>query len=151
MCPMSTRFLKKRRSSYKGHTGDTLAPTADEGRGRPRESGMSRQQAMIPGCPNGATQQVEDLLRLTESIGESRQAGELKHLSSPKRRKQISDSLSSGERKGTSLNLPRAIACRRCVEGVVGPPASAAAWHRVKNSQVSRTSWEGGPEQVIAL
>ena len=50
------------RSSYKGHTGDTLAPVADEGRGRPRKVRMSRQQAMIPESPNGETQQLEELL-----------------------------------------------------------------------------------------
>ena len=76
------------RSSYKGHTGDTLAPAAEEGRGRPRKTRRSRQQAMIPGCPNGATQYVEDVLRYDESIVVSRQASELKHLSSWKRRKQ---------------------------------------------------------------
>ena len=76
------------RSSYKGHTGDTLAPAAEEGRGRPRKVRMSRQQAMIPECPNGATQYVEDVLRYDESIVVSRQASELKHLSSWKRRKQ---------------------------------------------------------------
>ena len=76
------------RSSYYGHTGDTLAPAAEEGRGRPRKARRSRQQAMIPGCPNGATQYVEDVLRYDESIVVSRQASELKHLSSWKRRKQ---------------------------------------------------------------
>ena len=88
---------------------------------------MSRQQAMIPGCPNGATQYVEDVLRCDESIVVSRQASELKHLSSWKRRKQNSDSPSSGERTGKSLNLLRVIACRRCVVGVVGTPVSVAA------------------------
>jgi len=75
-------------SSYKGHTGDTLAPAAEEGRGRPRKARGSRQQAMIPGYPNGATQQLEELLPYDESIVVRRQASELKHLSSWKRRKQ---------------------------------------------------------------
>ena len=82
---------------------------------------------MIPECPNGETHLVEDQVRYDEYIVVSRQASELKHLSSWKRRKQNSDSPSSGERTGKSLNLLRVIACRRCVVGVVGTPVVVAA------------------------
>jgi len=34
---------------------DALAPRGDEGRGRLRKASGSRQQALIRGCPNGAT------------------------------------------------------------------------------------------------
>ena len=54
---------------------------------------------MIRRFPNGATQCIEDALPYLR--GERR---ELKHLSSGRKRKQTSDSLSSGERTGKSPN-----------------------------------------------
>ena len=50
--------------------------------------------------PNGTTQYTEGVLLRKES-----QPRELKHLSTGRKRKQISDSLSSGERKGNSPNF----------------------------------------------
>lgn len=44
---------------------------------------------------------------------------ELKHLSSARKRKR-SDSLSSGERNGKSLNCQYVITCACCIDGVVG-------------------------------
>jgi hypothetical protein len=39
----------------KGHSVDALAPGGDEGRGTLRKAMGSREQALIHGCPNGAT------------------------------------------------------------------------------------------------
>ena len=58
----------------------------------------------IPGSPNGTTQHIEDVLSRCKAGG---QPPELKHLSRERKRKQTSDSLSSGERKGNSPNLIR--------------------------------------------
>jgi hypothetical protein len=58
---------------------------------------------------------------VTEYIGGGGERGEVKHLSTRRKRKQISDSVSSGERKRKRLNRMRVIAGRRCVCGVVGP------------------------------
>jgi hypothetical protein len=44
---------------------------------------------------------------------------EVKHLSTLRKRKR-SDSLSSGERRGKSLNLVHVEACKRCALGVAG-------------------------------
>ena len=44
---------------------------------------------------------------MAESIGHGRQRGELKHLSTRRKRKKIIDFPSSGERKGKSPNLSR--------------------------------------------
>lgn len=52
-----------------------------------------------------------------ESIGCGRAPGELKHLSTPRKR---DDSLSSGERKGSSLNPICVKGGSRCRSGVVG-------------------------------
>ena len=46
--------------------------------------------------------------------------GELKHLSTPRNRKKVLDFLSSGERKGNSLNRNHAIASGRYDCGVAG-------------------------------
>ncbi len=38
-----------------GHSVDALVPGGDEGRGTLRKAMGSREQALIRGCPNGAT------------------------------------------------------------------------------------------------
>jgi hypothetical protein len=86
-----------RRQSREGHTGDALASSAEEGRGTLRKARASRVQTQTArdvrmGKP-GAVQAA--------SRREAREPGELKHLSSPRKRK---DSASSGERKWKSLN-----------------------------------------------
>jgi hypothetical protein len=55
-----------------------------------------------------------------ESIVAGGERGELKHLSTFRKRNQIRDSLSSGERKGNSLNPVYAKACERCMQEVAG-------------------------------
>lgn len=57
----------------------------------------------IPGSPNGTTQCAEGALSCRKA---GSQPPELKHLSRERKRKQTSDSLSSGERKGNSPNSP---------------------------------------------
>ena len=47
---------------------------------------------------------------MTEYIGHGSERGELKHLSTHRRRKKTLDSPSSGERNGKSLNRVRVIA-----------------------------------------
>ena len=59
---------------------------------------------MTRGFLNGETQLDKLQLLYTESIGMQREPGELKHLSTRRKRKKIFDFLSSGERKGKSLN-----------------------------------------------
>jgi hypothetical protein len=61
-------------------------------------------QAVIRRCPNGVTYLGRPKIFVSEYIGYKGERPELKHLSRARKRKQ-SDSLSSGERKGKSLNL----------------------------------------------
>ena len=61
-------------------------------------------QALIRRFPNGETHPDKLRVFLSEYIRQEGERHELKHLSSARKRKQ-SDSLSSGERKGRSLNL----------------------------------------------
>ena len=70
-------------------------------------------QAKIRGYPNGETRPVEDRAQRTEKIGVLGERGELKHLSTRRKREY---SLSSGERKGRSPNRSSYGWC-----GVVGP------------------------------
>ena len=65
--------------------------------------------------------------------------GELKHLSTRRKRKQTSDSVSRGDRTRHSPNPHRGNA----VAGVVGPSAK-------DSGKVSRTIWKGGPQRVTA-
>ena len=51
----------RRKSSYKEHRVDALAPYADEGRGKLRKATGSRKQAPIRRYPNGGTRQVKNL------------------------------------------------------------------------------------------
>ncbi len=80
----------------------------------------------------------------TESIGVWGEPGELKHLSSPRKRKR-SDSVSSGERKRNSLNPCRVIGRGRCDTGVVGSICqNRELWRGVTKLIASRTwleSW----------
>ena len=51
----------RRKSSYKEHRVDALAPYAEEGRGKLRKATGSRKQAPIRRHPNGGTRQVKNL------------------------------------------------------------------------------------------
>ena len=61
-------------------------------------------QALIRRYPNGETYLRRPEIFISEYIGYESERPELKHLSRARKRKQ-SDSLSSGERNGISLNL----------------------------------------------
>ncbi len=84
-------------------------------------------------CPNGATRLFEE-----QSPSNRSKPAELKHLSKQRKRKQVSDFLSSGERKGNSPNLY----CYGST-GVEGP---------LFNILLStRTMWENRPKKVRVL
>ena len=69
-----------------GHSVDALVPGGDEGRGTLRKAMGSREQALIRGCPNGATHPFG--VSCAESIGVRGEPGELKHLSTRRKRHQ---------------------------------------------------------------
>jgi len=70
---------------------------------------------------------------------------ELKHLSNHRKRKQVSDSPSSGERTGISLNLLRAslLALRNWGRGIFQGEQQLS--RRVTKAQSNRTAWKGRP------
>ena len=90
---------------------------------------------MNRGCPNGATRRR----RLRHPSEDGGEPGELKHLSTRRKRKQTSDCASSGERTRSSPNRRRGNAS--C--GVVGPSIN-------EQSEVSGTVWKVGPQRVKA-
>lgn len=73
-----------------------------------------------------------------------RQVGELKHLSSRKKRNRR-DSLSSGERTGTSLNLYRVKPAGVAIEGLWDLMEGAAALQGVTKFVLSKSAWNGTP------
>ena len=113
-----------------------MAPDAEEGRGSLRKAPGSREQALIRGYPNGETRGCEPPAPADEHIVSRGEPGELKHLSTQRKR---DHSLSSGERKGKSLNHLGLLrwGCR--------------AWHTgVTKRKVSRKVWDSLPKRVTA-
>jgi hypothetical protein len=106
-------------------------------------------QAMIRRCPNGETCCGKLAVSISEYIGYGGERLELKHLSRARKRKQR-DSLSSGERKGKSLNLQHVIACVRCVVGVVGYRRLKNAVFNVLIGFLVEQFWKGRPKRVTA-
>ena len=102
------RFTEKEKQ---GRMEDALASAGDEGRGKLRKCPGIRKQDLIRMCPNGATHMAEGHVPCSSWS----EPGELKHLSTRRRRKKI-DPPSSGERRGESLNRPV-----HGPAGVVGP------------------------------
>ena len=92
-------------------------------------------QAKIRGYPNGETHLAEGQVQHIEHIGVLGERGELKHLSTRRKREY---SPSSGERKGKSPN-PTGYG----ELGVVGP---TDGWGRL-----AERHWKGLPEKVRAL
>src|SRR6516164_2579261 len=80
------RGLDPRSRAREGHSVDALAPGGDEGRGTLRKATGSREQALIRGCPNGATHPFG--VSPHESIVWRGEPGELKYLSTRRKRHQ---------------------------------------------------------------
>src|SRR5690606_20334631 len=93
----SINFSVSHVESEEGHTVDALASSADEGRGTLRKAPVRRVQPQAAGDVRMGKPDLGD----TRSLRREREPGELKHLSSPRKRE---DSASSGERKRRSLN-----------------------------------------------
>ena len=77
------------------------------------------------------------MLSIPESIGYGREPGELKHLSTRRKRKKTIDFLSSGERKGKSPNRPIVI-----LGGVTDT--------RNHQNSIVELSWKAWTERVIS-
>ena len=75
-------------SSYVGRRADALALRADERRDKLRKAAGSGKYTKSRRYLNGATRQERLLSPCTEYIGVRREPGELKHLSSRRKRKQ---------------------------------------------------------------
>ena len=83
---------------------DALALRAEERRDKLRKAVGRSKYPLIHGSLNGETHMDRLHVSISESIGYGGEPGELKHLSSRRKRKKIFDVLSSGERKGRSPN-----------------------------------------------
>jgi hypothetical protein len=107
---------------------DALATRAEEGRGY---AAISSGESLTDRSGDLRMGQPPTVMgRTTFMWG---QVGELKHLSTPRKR---NNSRSSGERTGISLNLIHVIAYRRCVWGVESHTRSAVAALSSKKSRM---------------
>ena len=88
LCMVGSRLaaMRVRFRAREGHSVDALAPGGDEGRGTLRKATGSREQALIRGYPNGATHPYG--VSAAEYIGCRGKPGELKHLSTRRKRHQ---------------------------------------------------------------
>ena len=79
--------LYHKRSSKKEHRVDALALRAEERRDKLRKAMGRSKYSMIHGYLNGETRQEELLPLISESIAYKGEPGELKHLSTRRKRK----------------------------------------------------------------
>ena len=84
---------------------------------------------------------------VSEYIGCGRERGEVKHLSTRRKRKQIVIPLVVASERGGWLNRAHVIPGRGCVCGVVGPviPGSAGLGDSQKRSLLAEVAWDGLP------
>jgi len=108
----------KRGERKKGHGADALAQEGDEGRGKLRKAAVRCRRPVTRGCPNGATRQSGGL---TSPLLRRGEPGELKHLSSRRKRKQNV--------------IPPVVASERGRAQTPAVPASGGLWdHAVARS-----------------
>ena len=87
--------------SDSGHEMDALGHAGDEGRIRPRKSAVSCQISVDPHVSEwGNPTEVMFCDPKLSQVGLGSERGELKHLSTRRKRNQARDTLSSGERNG---------------------------------------------------
>src|SRR5579872_5629120 len=97
--PEKARAIEKW-SSYQGCMVDALAPRGEDGRGvAAKSSGELLTKRGPRDLLTGKPGRGHALSLKTESIGLEGRPGELKHLSTPRKRKKAIDCVSSGERK----------------------------------------------------
>ena len=74
-------------SSEEEHRADALAPGAEEGRDKLRKAAGRSTYPLIRGCPNGETRLRGPQACIRKSIAYAGEPGELKHLSTGRKRK----------------------------------------------------------------
>ena len=74
-------------SSEEEHRADALAPGAEEGRDKLRKAAGRSTYPLIRGCPNGETRLRGPQACIRKSIAYAGEPGELKHLSTQRKRK----------------------------------------------------------------
>ena len=74
-------------SSEEEHRADALAPGAEEGRDKLRKAAGRSTYPLIRGCPNGETRMRGPHALYGKSIAIQGEPGELKHLSTQRKRK----------------------------------------------------------------
>ena len=125
-----------KKSSYKEHRVDALAPYAEEGRGKLRKATGSRKQALIRRYPNGGTRQSKRLSPQNEYIVLQEGTRGTETSKYPQEEKINNDFLSSGERTGKRPNQ------RACFLGL---------WVDIRHCEtLVEEGWKAQPKRVIA-
>ena len=112
---MVQRYASYDRSSEEERRVDALALRADERRDKLRKASGRSKYPLIRRYLNGETRQEELLSPCTESIGVRREPGELKHLSSRRRRKKTSISRVAASEMGRAQTGVRALRGSDCI------------------------------------
>ena len=121
-----------------------MAKEGDEGRGKLRKASGSRKQAVIWGSPNPLIgSRIISGYPLLSKVGSEKRTRGSEPSQYPEEEKANSDSRSSGERNGKSLNHLHVQACERCAGGVAGCHRTGLQpCRRVTNPDHSRTVLE---------
>ena len=127
-----------------------MAPGADEGRDKLRKAAGRSTYPLIRRCPNGATHTTEGRISWDEYIVPRREPGELKHLSTPRKRKKI-DFRSSGERNGIEPKLVQRDRLRPLLYWGSGTHTYICKCRaELKRLNIDEVVWKGEPETVKA-
>jgi hypothetical protein len=133
-----------------GHTVDASAPRADEGRGKLRKASGSRKRALIRGSPNGGTRPPGGGHRTSKGVGVRGEPGELKHLSTPRKRKRKSIPGVAASERGRAQTCAMEKAAAVVVRGLRGRRwGFCRAFDR--RTGLAEAVWKGLPEEVRAL
>ena len=112
-----------------------MALRAEEGRDKLRKAAVRSKYPVTRRCPNGETRLRKPQSPYTESIGIRREPGELKHLSSRRRRKKTSISRVAASEMGRAQTRVRALWGSDC---------------RNDSLRIVERFWEDRPERVKA-
>lgn len=125
-----------------GHTVDALALDADEGRGHATKCSG---EALAAGNPEISEWGNPASVMACHPTRVGREPGELKHLSTPRKRE---DALSSGERTGQSPNRGGVRVFERCRHGVGRSGWRESKLRRWDGLTSAEACWNGAPQGV---
>ena len=126
---------------------DALELPGEEGRGKLRKARGRSKHPEIPGCPNGVTWPAGGRSCMPEHIGYASDTRGTEPSQYPEEEKSSRDSLSSGERRGKSLNGVGVSGAALLTSGWRTHCPRCTPWGRSAGA-IAERHWEGRPEGV---